>query len=65
MLLLFLPSQQFCRLSKQYGLTDQHFLFTVLPKMFLTVRHVLNTTALCREQGEDRAVSSCRVICLE
>jgi len=31
----------------------------------LTVRHVLSITALCRQQGEDRAVSSRLVICLE
>jgi hypothetical protein len=43
----------------------KHFLFTVLPKTLLTVRRVLSITALCREQGEDPEVSSCRVICLE
>jgi hypothetical protein len=37
----------------------KHFLFTVLPKTFLTVRHVLSIAALCREQEEYRAVSNC------
>jgi hypothetical protein len=31
----------------------KNFLFTVMPKTFLTVRHVLSIAALCRKQGED------------
>jgi hypothetical protein len=45
----------------------KHCLFTVLPKTFLTVRHVLSVTALCREQGVDEQFTggTVQAVCLE
>jgi len=56
----FLASQQLCWFSKQYGLTDQHFLFTVLPKTFDCTPCV---KCYCFVQGTGRRSSSFKLSC--